>query len=347
MGYATEILTEVRRQVAPSPAALNEARRRRDRVLHYARHFRGAARTYRSGSIAHGTANTVRDADCGVVLNRIFYPRLGPDGQHEPPNGIVEGMRQHLRSSSLLEEYPEVRFRVQDRSIKVSFNSPTSDGFDPTVDLIVALIRKHQPGLWIPKNMQRSKPGWSASHPERHTELFLPDDPYLRRTRVWTTRLAKVWRDRYESEPIFSSFNLSAFAYYGLEQSKNVGEALAEYFDFAAADLVERLTPDPAGVSGGIKLMNGATKSQGVRRLERARDLARLAVDAETEDEARDVLAKLFPHHVAPPVNRATAHGLVAASRAGRGLGVGAGGLVVAPREAEIKRTRSYGEMQR
>jgi hypothetical protein len=67
-----------RRRLVPRPK--RDARERRRRVLKHAKSFPGIRGTFNSGSIAHGTANSDLDADCGVILDRRTYPDLGPDG---------------------------------------------------------------------------------------------------------------------------------------------------------------------------------------------------------------------------------------------------------------------------
>jgi hypothetical protein len=64
MGHADNILEDVRKRIAPDDLVLNAARHRREAVLRAAKKFRGAARGYNSGSVAHGTVNDpVSDAD--------------------------------------------------------------------------------------------------------------------------------------------------------------------------------------------------------------------------------------------------------------------------------------------
>lgn len=346
MSYITDILDDVRRQIAPTSQALNEARDRRDAVLAAARQFPGARSGFNSGSVAHGTANTVKDADCGVVLDRRHYRDLGPDSAAQTgPCAVVEAVRAHLRGSALREQYPDVGFEVQDRSVLVRFRQPVSDGrgglIDPTVDLIVALQRRDQPGLWIPNNMRRGRPSWDASHPAEHTRLFLPDDRALRRTRVWTVRLAKAWNARH-TDWRFASFNLAALAYWGLNQPVNTGAAFVAFFEHAAASLAQRRTADPAGVSECIKLP--AEKDKAVRRLEKARALAWQAYDASSEDAARDALAKLFPDQVTPSPATAWSNALVQGSRGGAGVGLSADGLLTAGGAAStLKPVRAFG----
>jgi hypothetical protein len=89
--YAGQVLTDVREQIAADDDVLKEARERRNLVTKHARDFDGALKSFNSGSVAHGTVNKpVSDADAGIVLDRRKYPELGPDGDDEPPNAIVE-----------------------------------------------------------------------------------------------------------------------------------------------------------------------------------------------------------------------------------------------------------------
>jgi hypothetical protein len=89
--HAEEILGDVRDQIAPEDEVLRAARERRELVKTEAMKFRGTARGFNSGSVAHGTANNpVNDADCGVVLDRRHHVDLGPDGSGVGPADTVE-----------------------------------------------------------------------------------------------------------------------------------------------------------------------------------------------------------------------------------------------------------------
>ena len=156
MGQTVNILDGVRQQIAPSDETLSLARERRRAVIDAAKTYRGFKRSYMSGSIAHGTANDDTDADCGVVLDRRIYAGLGPDGQGVGPSDIVELVRSHVRET-LSEDCNGLSFRITKRAITVKFNDPVADDIDPQVDLIVALNRSSEPGLWIP-NTERD--GW-------------------------------------------------------------------------------------------------------------------------------------------------------------------------------------------
>jgi len=69
--YASQILADVRAQIAVDDEILSETKARRNLVKRVARRFPGALKTFDSGSVAHGTVNRlVADADCGVVLCR-------------------------------------------------------------------------------------------------------------------------------------------------------------------------------------------------------------------------------------------------------------------------------------
>lgn len=335
MSILDDLLDDVRATVAPSDKTLSAARKRRDHVLAVARRFPGALRTYCSGSIAHGTANDDTDADCGVVLDRRSYTALGPDGEGEGPGDVVEEMRTLLRDE-LRDVYPDIAFRITKRAIKITFNQPLLSGCDPSVDLIVALTRVSE-GLWIP-NMKR--PGWDASDPERHTELLV-DEPKSRRvTRARVVRLAKAWNGQSAKKGL-ASFNIEVLALRCVEKGVGVSRSLAGFFDYASRDLAERLTPDPAGISGPIKLL--LDRDVVVGRLQRAADLMERALaDPDDAEAVRDALADLSPKLLLPPEGGESKAAFAAAARSGRlgfsstaGLVVGTGPL--------IKPTRAFG----
>lgn len=257
------------------------------------------------------------------------------------PVAIVQDVREHLRESALSEIWPDISFRVTNRAIKVFFNEPLEEGCDPTVDLIVALERKSAPGLWIPKGMEGSNPTWDASHPEKHTELFLPADMALRRTRARVTRLAKLVNGRYTNWT-FSSFNLAALAYYAIDEPHRIDLALLAFYEFAAKQLKDQLTPDPAEVSGPIKLPKGVTKDQAKQRMEKHLALIEEAVEADTKEEAQEALARLLPQWVESPEGGAAS--VAARILAGATPGISSRGLDAGPSITRpIKSVRSHG----
>ncbi len=339
MGYVESILNEVRSKIAPSDETLSSARARRDEVLAAAKKYHGTLRTYLSGSIAHGTANDDTDADCGIVLDRRSYPALGPDGDGEGPNEIVEDLREFIRDS-LKENHDEVRFFLTKRAIKVSFNEPLQDGTDPSVDLIVALTRMLG-ALWIPNREQKR---WDASDPEKHTELLTGEPAKLRRTRARIIRLAKAWNKQF-SIPGLCSFNIEALALQSVTDEMNVANGLAGFFSFAAGDLKKHLTPDPAGVSPAIKTL--VERDVLVERLDKAANKMVDAVEnADDERKVREHLADVFWKYVEPPVNSESKAAVAAALRQGnQGVALKSGALTVGTVSGhQLKTTRSFGE---
>ncbi len=339
MQNTASYLNDVHAELAPSDDTLSAARSRRDEVLAEARSYSGALRTYISGSIAHRTANQDTDADCGVVLDRRSYPRLGPDGEREGPNQIVEDVRELLRER-LKEDHPDIRFRVTKRAIQVSFNEPLDDGTDPSVDLIVALTRKNGQGLWIPNNETK---GWDASHPEYHTKVLTDDPADLRRVRAKVIRLAKGWNTQF-AQPSLCSFNIEALALSCITEEHGVPDGLAELFRFAASDLKKRLTPDPAGVSKPIKLL--MDRDVVVGRLKRAAKQVKDALDNDDDKEkVQEAMAGLYPNYVSPPSGSASKEAIASALRSGSpALGVSGGALSLGGSGGpSVKPTRSWG----
>lgn len=335
MSILSDVLDDVRRQVAPSDAILSTARQRRDEVLELGRRFPGVLRTYRSGSIAHGTANDDTDADCGVVLDRRAYPDLGSDGGGGGPDHVLEDVRTFLREE-LNGRYTEIRFRITKRAIKITFNDPLASGADPNVDLVVALTRVAG-GLWIPNT---KRPGWDASNPEKHTAVLV-DQPRARRvTRARIIRLAKAWNGHF-SQKALCSFNIEALALAFVEGGMRVPDGLAGFFAYAARHLAKGLTSDPAGVSGPIKLL--LDRDVVLSRLRRAAGLMERAIADPDDDEAvRAALGELFPKNVPPPSGGQSKAAYAAAARDDRlGFSASAGLLVSSART--MKSTRAFG----
>lgn len=340
MGHVASILDDVRAKVAPCDETLAAARGRRRAVIDAAEAYPGFLRSYMSGSIAHGTANDDTDADCGIVLDRRSYPELGPDGDGEGPKDTVESVRCHLRDV-LCEDYSDLTFRVTKRAIMVKFNDPLSEDVDPHVDLIVALNRKDEPGLWIP-NTERN--GWDASDPETHTSLLTAGTRSTRATRARVVRLAKAWNNQY-SKPGLCSFNIEALALAALDGETDLAQALAVLFSHAASDLRKHYTPDPAGVSSSIKLK--LDRDIVVGRLDRASSHMAGAMAAEeddNEDALLDELANIFWDYVDAPESSDSKAALAQRLLSDSAVGLAGGSLVrPSPSVKPLKSTQAYG----
>ncbi|MEV4092155.1 hypothetical protein [Streptosporangium saharense] len=285
MGYTEETLNDVRSQIDAHSEPLAEARKRLALVRAKAIAFRGALRTYASGSLAqHTFIHPIGDGDGGVVLNRSFYPNLGPDGSGEAPQTVADEMCA-LLSPAVREVYPEARCSTSKRGPKLYFGQPV-DGQDPTVDMVIALTRKYGEGLWIP-NLHTNK--WEASHPELHVELFTSGSESLRRTRRRVIRLLKAWNKQY-NQPAFSSHNLSVWAWEFVESGMGMAVALGTVLAKAASRVESgAATIDPAKVSNNVRLL--ISRETAARRLRKA---ANGLTDAlEHDDDLNAVLSAL------------------------------------------------------
>ena len=247
---------------------LREARQRRDRIRAVAEQFTGALRSFNSGSLAHATVNRpVKDADCGVVLDRRSWRDLGPDGDGVGPDRVVNEMSQFILPR-LRERWPKAQRTITKRAILFEFGeslgSETPEE-DPSVDLVVALTRREESGLWIP-NIEQGR--WDASDPEYHTELLTATPKDLRVFRARVVRLAKAAVRGDGDRAVLISWNIEALA---LGLVTDIGPSLLDglsCFMAAAAENVRAgATPDPAGVSKPIKLPDGITREQAARRL--------------------------------------------------------------------------------
>lgn len=222
----------------------------------------------------------------------------------------------------------------------VTFDSPLPTGEDPTVDLIVALERRSQPGRWIPNTERHA---WDPSHPEKHTELLTGGPDQLRRIRARAIRLAKG-ENKSTATPPLCSFNLEAFGLMFVEPGTNVTDALLALWENGAADLRLRLTPDPAGVSAPIKV---ADLQRAVDRLDRAARHLRTALN-HNDDHARvrTELQKLWSDFVASDEGRASKAQLAAGIATGATLHVTGDGGISTAAGITLKNPRSYGDAQ-
>lgn len=340
--YVGKVLNEVRDQIAVDDDVLSETKARRNLVKRVARKFDGALKTFDSGSVAHGTVNKpVSDADCGVVLDRRTYPELGPDGDDEPPNDIVQEMAEFV-IEGVLEEYPDAEQEVGKRSIVITFNEPLEDESaevedqDPSVDLIVALTKAEGDGRWIPNTEARR---WDASDPEKHTELLNGPTLSDRVHRARVIRLAKA-AVKGDDSPVVSSFNVEALALEHVDSDDTIAESLRDVFLDGADALELGDTPDPAGVSDPIKLPDGIARTEVVNRLREFGSALEAAIDnSDDEERVRTELARVFPDYVDVETSgkEALANALIAGDSAKVASVVGAG-------SSGLKSTAAYGD---
>ena len=339
MGKTAEILDEVQRSTAPSAETYDAVRERLDAVLTAAGRLHGTLPSFRSGSMAHRTANDDTDGDGGIILDRRTYPELGPDGDGVGPAGIMEAVRSEARDRLKI-LYPDLTTHIKKRSIKFIFHDPLPNGTDPPVDLIVGLNRDGE-GIWIP-NKDRSR--WDPSDPQRHTDLLTAGPASLRQGRATIIRLVKKWNKSF-ADPGLISFNIEALALEAIEPGMGITKGLRAFFEYSAREIAKHNTKDPAGVSPPIVLL--IDRSTVVRRLEGA--LAQLDKALENDDDeqsVRNALSPLFPitgHSTDVTSTRAKLANELRSRGNDRVRLVGAVPTVGLTVNRPVKTTRSYG----
>ena len=290
--YAEQITEEVRTRIAPEDWVLDETRNRRGKVGKAAERFRGALRSFASGSLAHRTVNNpISDGDAGLVLNGVVWFQLAPDGGGEGPDAVMRELGQFV-CDKLRDEYPRISFELTKRAILFEFHEPMDDE-DPSVDLVVCLTRRDEPGYWIPN---RDRDRWDASDPETHTKLMTAPPADLRQHRAQVIRLTKAAIRGDDEQAVLCSWNISALALDHIEHVRKHVETLATFFEAMADSIQTGPTPDPAGVSAPIKLPEGVTREKAVVRLRFFAARVREAI-AHRHDHARALaaLADVFP----------------------------------------------------
>ncbi len=292
---ANNVIDSIRRHVAVRNEVLRAAKKRRDFVRELAAGHQATRAEYNSGSIAHGTANApLNDTDCGVVLDRRKFWTYGPDGDEEPPGELLESFRDWILPE-LRRNYPRVTCEITKRALLFDFHETlTFEGgieVDPSVDLIIGLDRRDGPGLWIPNT---ERPGWDASDPERHTELFLETERDLRVHRARVVRVAKVAVKNDGERKVLCSFNIEALALELITETRSIAPALAMFLLASSKEIADRLTDDPARVSGPIKLPDGISQAFASNRLRELGQIVGSSLSAETEPQARRILEGVF-----------------------------------------------------
>lgn len=281
LDYPTQTLTvedalnAARLRIQVTPEELVEARKRRDSLAAALRREFGG-RTYVNGSIAHGDAlNPLTDVDLGIVIPDPG-DRYGPGlrGPGELQERAAEAIRRELKA-----KYPKLRVEHMGRrrSILVRFGDPVTPGqVDFTADVITAIDNRNGAGLYIPN--YRS---WDRSDPERHTALVTNANAVTRSTFARGTRLMKHW-NRTHDKPI-CSWNVKALALGCITAPVTMTRYISTWLTHAIAQLSVGETPDPAGVSGPIKINEKFTRLQVVAELRRAQADFELALQYERE----------------------------------------------------------------
>lgn len=303
---ADPALAEILKEISVPMPVLEEAKRRRDRVLVIAEEH-DAARDgagFASGSVAHGTTNRpLEDADCGIKVNRRFeaFRVFGPDAAEDRgPEAFIKLFSEFILPR-LRRRYPRADVDLDgNRAIKFLCNETVQidewGPVDPYVELIVGLDRADGPGIWIPNRRRR---GWDPADPELHTELMVMRHPEaLRVLRAHVLRLAKraVKRDAANGGiAVICSWNLSALALELVTETRPIGVSLRDFFHCAATSIAAGLTEDPApAVLEPIKLPDGVSREMAAARLEEMAAIVQQALGANTPAGARAHLAALF-----------------------------------------------------
>lgn len=283
MNLANELITEMLAATKPTKEAIDEARARRDLVKTAAMTYDGALSFIKSGSIAHFTANgTISDADGSLVLDRRTYHEYGPDGDGVGPSDLVTGIAEVIRDT-VTQVYPNVYISTNHkRAIYFRFRDPLPDGQDPTVDLVIGLNRKDEPGIWIPNLDDDS---WDASDPAKHTELVKARRQSTNHISSKVVRALKLFSKQSDKE-LLTSFHWTALMLEAYPKQKPLIEGIIDMLNHAVTTLADGDTDDPAGVSGLIHLPAGRERSVVVSRIRNAASKLQQAHDVSGENEA-------------------------------------------------------------
>lgn len=292
MSLANQLITEMLVATKPTKEAIDEARARRDLVKTAAMTYDGALNFIKSGSLAHFTANgTISDADGSLVLDRRTYHEYGPDGDGIGPTDLVTGVAEVIRDT-VTQVYPNVYISTNHkRAIYFRFREPLPDGQDPTVDLVIGLNRKDEPGIWIP-NLDDDN--WDASDPDKHTELVRARRQSSNHISSKVVRALKLFSKQWDQE-LLTPFHWTALMLEAYPKQKSLIEGVIDTLNHAAATLEDGDTDDPAGVSGLIHLPDGRESRVVISRIRNAASKLQQAHDVSGEDEASlDEVVELF-----------------------------------------------------
>lgn len=338
---ADAALEEILKEISVPMPVLEEARRRRDRVLAIAEEHDAARKGagFASGSVAHGTANRpLEDADCGIKVNRRYkeFRVFGPDAPEDRGPEAFIRMFSEFVLPRLRRRYAGAEVDLSgNRAIKFLCNDTIQidewGPVDPYVELIVGLDRADGPGIWIPNRRRR---GWDSADPELHTELMVMRHPEaLRVLRAHVLRLGKraVKRDAADGGvAVMCSWNLSALALELITETGPLAAALHSFLSGASASIAAGLTVDPApAVTEPIKLPDGVSRVQASVRLAEMAAIVEAALGARSKEGARAHLEQLFGPEIEGILSRERRHlkrGLLAGNGSALAAGLGVAG---------------------
>lgn len=284
MNLANELIKEMLAATKPSKEAIDEARARRDLVKEAALTYEGALRFIKSGSLAHHTiSGRVSDADGALMLDRRVYKDYGPDSDEGlGPEDLVVGVAEDIRDT-VKQVYPNVYISTNHkRAIYFRFRDPLPDDQDPTVDLIIGLDRKDQPGIWIPNLDDNS---WDPSHPGKHSEMVKARRQSTGHTSSKVVRALKLFSKQWEKELLFS-FHWTAMMLESYPTRKPLIEGVIDVLNHAADSLEEGDTDDPAGVSRPINIPSYRDRDVVISRIRNAATNLEEARQVDGDDEA-------------------------------------------------------------
>ena len=292
MSLANELIKGILATTKPTKEAIDEARARCELIKTAAMNYDGALSFIKSGSLAHFTANgIISDADGSLVLDRRTYHQYGPDGDGVGPTDLVTGVAEVIRDT-VTQVYPNVHISTNHkRAIYFRFRDPLPDGQDPTVDLVIGLNRKDEPGIWIPNLDDDS---WDASDPAKHTELVKARRRSTNHISSKVVRALKLFSKQWDQE-LLTSFHWTALMLEAYPKQKPLIEGVIDTLNHAVVALADGDTNDPAEVSGSIHLPAGRERSAVIGQINNAASKLQQAYNISGDYEADlDEVAKLF-----------------------------------------------------
>lgn len=345
MGNTLDTLETVLDQVQTQKHAMQIARARRDEVRSAGKKLPGVLESYISGSLATNLMiRPVTDGDCGIVLDRRSYPDLGPEGGGVGPLDVVETVVTLIKHE-LRTRYPHLEAKAMKRGVLVTFNEPLDEDQDPTVDLVIALNRKNDDALWIPKiDWNERDVSWSPGHPKKHVDMLNSGTEDLKRDRRRAIRIAKAWKNQFDSAGI-CSFNLAALALECLTFPMPLDEAMLRFYEYGAQALAQTETDDPAHVSGPISIKDPGHLVVAQRFEAAGRGLRTALASDNDADAVATALTEVFPDYVKPPTASTPKSSIAQALRDKTAVGLGTGSALVAGPTVTVaaKSVRAYG----
>jgi len=234
-----------------------------------------------SGSYGRKTKTSpLKDVDLILILD-------DPDGRlRASAKDGLERVRSALVGSTLVE-----RTRLGVRAVKGQLHD-----YDFHFDVVPALESERGEQLWLPRHLpDEGLDDWTLEHPRGQLNAAIDRNAETSGFYIRLIRAMKFWNGSVESNRL-SSYHVEAIAHRAITEKLSWPEAVVAWFEQAYDVLAPGVVlPDPGHSTRDVlERLDADKRARRRNRVERARDLARTAAEADDLNEALRAWGKVF-----------------------------------------------------